>query len=200
MTFIYQFKITLTDIYPEIWRTIQVPEDYNFWDLHVAIQDAMGWLDCHLHTFYFVEKNTRNITRIEMPDEDAENDSLIDWEVPIKQFFTKVGVIGGYDYDFGDGWIHQVALEAILPRDNTQNYPICIAGERACPPEDCGGIPGFEEILATLAHGKASEKKEINQWLKNHAKNYYPFNPDEFNPSMVKFNDSEVRWANAFNQ
>ena len=91
MTFIYQFKITLTDIYPDIWRTIQVPEDYNFWDLHVAIQDAMGWLDCHLHTFYFVEKNTRNITRIEMPDEDAENDSLIDWEVPIKQFFTKVG-------------------------------------------------------------------------------------------------------------
>ena len=53
-----------------------------------------------------------------------------------------------------------------MPRDNTQNYPICIAGEGACPPDDCGGIPGFEEILATLAHGKASEKKEINRWLK----------------------------------
>lgn len=193
---IYQFKITLIDTLPEIWRTIQVPESYNFWDLHVAIQDAMGWLDYHLHEFNVQKGNA--IIRIGMPDEEfGDANILLGWETNITTYFEKVGSMARYDYDFGDGWEHEVTLEAILPADNAVNYPVCLAGERACPPEDCGGAPGFEDLLATLQHGKASEKKELNQWLKNHAKNYYPYRPEVFEPKAVTFDDPELRWANA---
>ena len=166
---VYQFKITLIDTQPDIWRVIQVPDHYNFWDLHVAIQDAMGWLDCHLHEFNFA--SDKELIRIGMPDEESDNsNTLLGWEVNIKTHFEKVGTIARYTYDFGDGWEHEVVLEVILPLNSAIRYPVCIAGERACPPEDCGGVPGFEEMLATLKHGKASEKKELNQWLTGHAK------------------------------
>ena len=194
---IYQFKITLIDTLPEIWRTIQVPDNYNFWDLHVAIQDAMGWLDCHLHEFNFMQAN--ETIRIGMPDvESADASALLSWEVSIKTYFEKSGKTARYSYDFGDGWEHLIEFEATLPANTAMKYPICIAGERACPPEDCGGVPGFEDMLAILQHGKASEKKDLNQWLKNHAKNYYPFQAEVFDPLAVNFDDPELRWANAF--
>lgn len=194
---IYQFNITLIDTQPDIWRTIQVPDNYSFWDLHVAIQDAMGWLDYHLHEFNVMKGN--ELIRIGMPDEEfGDTKNLLGWEVNIKTYFEKVGSIARYSYDFGDGWEHQIKLEAIMPADISINYPNCIAGERACPPEDCGGVVGFEELLETLLHGKATEKKELNQWLKNHAKNYYPYLPESFDPKAVTFSDPELRWANAF--
>ena len=194
---IYQFKITLMDTQPDIWRVIQVPSNYSFWDLHIAIQDAMGWLDYHLHEFNFSDDNA--LIRIGMPDEESDNsNTLLGWEVNIKTYFEKVGTIARYSYDFGDGWEHEVVLEAIMPLDTAIHYPACIAGERACPPEDCGGVPGFEEMLATLKHGKASEKKELNQWLKDHTKNYFPYLPEAFDPQAVMFEDPEIRWANAF--
>ena len=194
---VYQFKIMLLDIQPDIWRTIQVPENYNFWDLHVAIQDAMGWLDYHLHEFNFMKG--KELIRIGMPDEESTGTStLLGWEVNIKTYFEKVGTTARYSYDFGDGWEHFIELETILPANASINYPICIAGERACPPEDCGGVPGFEGLLETLQRGKAGEKKELNEWLKNHAQNYYPFQAEVFDPQAVKFDDPELRWANAF--
>ena len=194
---VYQFKIMLLDIQPDIWRTIQVPENYNFWDLHVAIQDAMGWLDYHLHEFNFMKG--KELIRIGMPDEESTGTStLLGWEVNIKTYFEKVGTTARYSYDFGDGWEHFIELETMLPANASINYPICIAGERACPPEDCGGVPGFEGLLETLQRGKAGEKKELNEWLKNHAQNYYPFQAEVFDPQAVKFDDPELRWANAF--
>ncbi len=197
---IYQFRVTLLDTLPDIWRCIQVPENYSFWDIHVAIQDAMGWLDYHLHEFNFIDKKSKNTIKIGMPDEElAESSSLLSWEVSIKTHFTKVGTKAQYLYDFGDNWEHLIELEAILPANDSTQYPTCIAGERACPPEDCGGVPGFEDLLDTLQHGKTSEKKELNQWLKNHAKNYYPYAPEAFDPQAVIFDDPELRWANAFN-
>lgn len=194
---IYQFKITLIDTLPEIWRTIQVPDHYNFWDLHIAIQDAMGWLDYHLHEFNVMKG--KELIRIGMPDEEsADASTLLGWEVSIKTYFESVGTVAGYSYDFGDGWEHLIELEATQPANATIHYPVCISGERACPPEDCGGIPGFEDILATLQHGKASEKKELNKWLKNHEKNYYPYQAEVFDPQAVEFDDPELRWAHAF--
>lgn len=194
---VYQFKITLLETQPKIWRTIQVPENYNFWDLHVAIQDAMGWLDYHLHEFNFLQDE--EVIRIGLPDEEFGDDNiLLDWEVDIATYFKNTGIVARYSYDFGDGWEHLVELEAILPANASATYPLCIAGKRACPPEDCGGAPGFEELLATLQHGKADEKKALNTWLKNHAKNYYPYQPEVFDPQAVRFDDPEVRWANAF--
>ena len=194
---VYQFKITLIVTQPDIWRVIQVSDDYSFWDLHVAIQDAMGWLDCHLHEFNFA--GNKELISIGIPDEESDNsNTLLGWEVNIKTHFEKLGTIARYTYDFGDGWEHEVVLEAILSLDSAIRYPLCIAGERACPPEDCGGVPGFEEVLATLKHGKAGEKKELNQWLKDHTKSYYPYSPDVFDSLAVQFDDPKIRWAHAF--
>lgn len=198
--FVYQFKIELIDTLPDIWRRIQVPENYSFWDLHVAIQDAMGWLDYHLHEFRISDGAKKEHLRIGMPDEETgDTNILLGWETAVKNHLKSIGSTANYAYDFGDGWEHIITLEAALPTVEAINYPICVAGERACPPEDCGGIPGFEDLLETLKNGKAAEKKELNAWLKNHAKNYYPFLPETFDPQAVIFDDPELRWANAFN-
>lgn len=196
---VYQFKITLLDTLPEIWRRIQVPANYNFWDFHVSIQDAMGWLDCHLHEFRLPHQDSKDFLRFGIPDKEfGDNELIPGWEARIADYFPKIGDTAMYSYDFGDGWEHQLVLEAILPADGLINYPVCLDGERACPPEDCGGVLGFEQMLETLGNGKTAEKKEVNHWLKNHAKNYYPFVANKFEPATVVFDDPELRWANAF--
>ncbi len=140
---VYQFKVSLLEITPPIWRTIQVPETYSFWDLHVALQDAMGWLDYHLHLFRMTKPGTGEVAQIGIPDDDPfEGDEPIlpGWEVPLAPYFPHAGVMARYDYDFGDGWEHEVTLEAIVPRQKGKKCPLCLGGARACPPEDCGGV------------------------------------------------------------
>lgn len=184
---IYQFRVSLLEVEPIIWRKIQVPADYTFWDLHVAIQDSMGWLDCHLHEFRVKKTRGRKVVEIGFPDTETDRSVLPGWDVPISIYFTEPGVSAAYDYDFGDGWCHEVLLEGLLVEDASVKYPICVAGERACPPEDCGGIPGYQRLLEVLATPGTEESKEMNIWLKNHAKNYFPFKPDHFDPNGVKF-------------
>lgn len=84
---VYQFKITLKDIEPPIWRRIQVPETYSFWDLHVAIQDAMGWKDSHFHEFAFFNPESGLLERIGIPDEECEGEVLPAWEKEIAHYF-----------------------------------------------------------------------------------------------------------------
>jgi hypothetical protein len=197
---IYQFRVTLLGIEPAIWRRIQVSENYTFWDLHVAIQDAMGWLDYHLHAFQIKNPHRRESIEIGIPDTDTGigRDVLAGWEVPIADYFDKPGDAVAYDYDFGDSWQHEVLLEGILLKEPSVKYPVCMAGENACPPEDCGGIPGFERLLETLAHPKSKEYKETTSWLKGHVKNYFPYYPDRFDAAQVKFTNPTKRWKTAF--
>ena len=116
---ILQFKVTLLGIKPPIWRRIQVPCTYSFWDLHVAIQDAMGWLDYHLHQFSVRVPGSRKPILIGIPDENGFLDDpeiLPGWELPVARFITLADRRTKYDYDFGDGWEHSVILERIEPR------------------------------------------------------------------------------------
>jgi len=109
---VYQFKITLKGAKPPIWRRIQVPETYTFWDLHVAIQDAMGWQDYHLHEFTFTLPIAKIKFRIGIPmDDDLSETMLPGWEINISDFFSLERPNGDYFYDFGDGWQHSVTLE-----------------------------------------------------------------------------------------
>ena len=110
---IFQFKVTLAGVKPAIWRRIQVPEDYSFWDLHVAIQDAMGWEDCHLHEFKMVNSKNQEELRIGIPDDDFDwsRATLPGWEIPIADYFTMDNRSATYVYDFGDGWRHRIRLE-----------------------------------------------------------------------------------------
>jgi Plasmid pRiA4b ORF-3-like protein len=194
---VYQFKIFLEKITPTIWRRIQVPEHYTFWDLHVAIQDSMGWQDYHLHEFRIVNPATGNKDRIGIPDEESFMDNpptRPGWTLPITDYFTKENAAAEYVYDYGDYWLHQVVLEDILPQKKSSRYPVCVEGERACPPEDCGGTWGYEEFLASISDPDHEEHDSMLEWIGG------SFDPEYFHPAKVKFDDPKKRWAFAFKE
>src|SRR5262245_16822610 len=193
---VHQFKVTLRRIGPTIWRRIQVPAMYIFWGLHVAIQDAMGWLDCHLHAFR-VRPERRRPVAIGIPDEWEGTAVLPGWEVPISRYFSEPGQVIEYEYDFGDSWLHDVLLEGILQREKGTSYPNCIGGARACPPEDCAGVSGYHRLLRILRDLNDPEFEETTHWLKSHAKNYYPYDPEKFEPNSVQFDNPTERWQKA---
>jgi len=191
---VYQFKVELQEIRPPIWRRIQVPETYNFWDLHVAIQDAMGWLDYHLHAFRVSEKDSATVRVVGIPDDEfpTATPTFAGGETPIVDYFFEVGVTAKYEYDFGDGWFHKIILEGIFLGDPDNQYPICIDGERACPPEDCGGVPGYYRLLEAISAPDNEEHKELLDWLGQ------AYDPDEFTPQDIEFDDPKARWKSAF--
>lgn len=191
---IYQFKIALKYSDPLIWRRIQVPVDYTFWAFHCAIQDAMGWDGGHLHGFRFINKknNYRSINiGLPLPDDDVEYlDRLIDERTAmIADYFGKISKQCVYEYDFGDGWEHAILLEKIILAGPKEKYPKIIAGANACPPEDCGGIGGYYNLLKILKDPKNPEYEEIREWLglENSDDN---FDPNIFNPDEIVFSDS----------
>jgi hypothetical protein len=196
--FVYQFKITLEDVPSPVWRRIHVPVSYSFWDLHVAIQDSMGWLDYHLHAFLMRRPGSRKEVEIGIPEDEYESGTVFPgWEIAITDYFKEPGQSAIYQYDFGDNWTHSVVLEGILLKEEGVTYPRCLAGEHACPPEDCGGPGGFEHFLRVIKDPKHEEYKDTIAWLKEHAINYYPYTPDAFDPDTVEFWDPKKRWKMA---
>jgi len=192
---IYQFRVILEDTQPMVWRRIIVPASYTFWALHVAIQDAMGWLDYHLHVFNMPNPKTGTIDRIGIPLESEFEDAtpvLPGWEITLAEYFGERGDRTRYEYDFGDGWIHDVVLEKISKPTRSAHYPTCIDGARACPPEDCGGPFGFEDLLAALVDPNDERYAELRDWVGA------DYDPAHFNCSAVEFDDPDVRWRNAF--
>ena len=192
---VYQFKITLKGTKPPIWRRILVPETYTFWDLHVAIQDAMGWDDYHLHEFTLLSPKTGRKVKIGIPsDEDADFgwEVLAEWNQKIAHYFSSENSKADYVYDFGDGWQHDIILEKILPRETGVIYPRCVDGKRACPPEDCGGIGGYAEFLEAIGDPANERHEDMLDWVGG------SFDPEDFNPSEVKFDDPAKRFKIAF--
>lgn len=194
-TRVYQFKLLLLAVAPPIWRRIQVPETYSFWDLHVALQDSMGWLDYHLHVFRVARPGAGEVEQIGIPDDDpfeGDKPTLPGWEIPITRHFSRPGTDVQYEYDFGDGWEHELTLEAILPRQAGQKYPLCVDGARACPPEDCGGVHGYENLLTVIQNPSHEDYESTREWLGGR------FDPDRFDPKRVKFDDPARRYRLAF--
>ena len=191
---IYQFKVELQEIEPPIWRRIQVPETYNFWGLHVVVQDSMGWLDYHLHAFRVTDKDKNAVRIIGIPDDDfpLASPTLPGWEIALADYFSEVGAFAEYEYDFGDGWLHNVILEGVLLSDPDQQYPRCTDGERACPPEDCGGAPGYCRLLDSLSGSENVELEEPSNWLGQN------FDPEKFSPHEIEIDDPKARWESAF--
>lgn len=192
---VYQFKITLKGTKPPIWRRILVPETYTFWDLHVAIQDAMGWDDYHLHEFTLLSPKTGRKVKIGIPsDEDADFGwkVLADWNQKIAHYFSSENSKADYVYDFGDGWEHSIKLEKILPRETGVAYPRCIDGRGACPPEDCGGIGGYAEFLEAIGDPANELHEDMLDWVGG------SFDPDDFDPNDVEFEDPDSRFKLAF--
>jgi hypothetical protein len=191
---VLQFKITLEDVEPAIWRRIQMPANATFWDLHVAIQDAMGWEDAHMHTFECVhpEKGPVQISSVPIDDSIERRQEQSDWEVRLVDYFTLDRPDARYIYDFGDNWVHHVRLEDIQPRDDETEYPTCLDGRRACPPEDCGGPFGYHGLLEALDDAGGDEYQYWSDWIGE------GFDPEHFSAAQIVFDDPEERWEDIF--
>ncbi len=246
---VYQIKITL-ELETPIWRRILVPETYTFYDLHVAIQNAMGWNDEHLN--HFIVKNPLNGKKVMIGDYEPDID--LDFEEEIKHkdekwqrerselvkklneietvdredidsiktkisgldgriemmevstlssamissltqklsnYFTQKNRTAHYEYDMGDSWGHKIFLEDIFPRITDLDYPQCVDGERACPPENCGSYESFLEIINNPDN---ENYEETIKWLQSVNPPHWigkakEFDPEYFDPNKVWFED-----------
>lgn len=184
---IYQLKITMKGIKPPIWRRVLVKSDTPFNQLHLIIQRSMSWCDGHLYGW---EVNGREYTgqntvfgSLGFSDDDEVDTSNHEFEE------TEIGKIIGnkektkfiYIYDFGDNWEHEILVEKILSVDpEIKKYPVCIAGKRAAPPEDCGGPWGYQTLLEILQDPKHPEYEDYEEWVEEDFDPEY-FNLDEIN-------------------
>lgn len=189
-----QFLIVLPGTDPLVWRRILVPEAYSFWDLHVAIQDAMGWLDCHLHEFEVVDPHGQ-LQRIGIPLDDLDDirPCSVGWEVSIDEVLVHGLGPMRYRYDFGDDWEHTLAFEGPVATDGGA-YPRCVAGAGACPPEDVGGTSGYADFLQILRDPEHPEHAETLTWVGG------TFDAHAFDPASVTFHDPRKRWRTAFQE
>lgn len=170
MASVHQLKVTIVGIKPPVWRRVVVPSRSTLAALHDVVQAAFGWWGYHLHEF--------EIDGVRYGSDDGE-----DWDPPEDERrarldkLTPVGSSFTYTYDFGDNWRHKITVEKVTPADPSMAYPICSAGRRARPPEDCGGVPGYENVLAVLADPADEEHASIREWVGG------GFDPEAFDPS-----------------
>jgi hypothetical protein len=164
---IYVFRISLKEISPQIWRSVQVPGSFTLGDFHDVIQIAMGWENCHLHSFEINNRSYGAEGDDDLMDYYEDDYTLDDLELAEKQRFL-------YTYDFGDDWRHQILVSKIIPafqaEDEDKIYPLCLNGKRACPPEDIGGIYGYERILDSLKEGDLHSEME---WMKDYDSEHF---------------------------
>ena len=179
-----QFKVTLFDIKPAIWRRIQVP-DCTLDTLHLYIQGAFGWWNYHLHQFEI------DGVRYGPPEPDGMDfgleteDETGAWLSDLLPK-SKRRVRWIYEYDFGDGWRHEVMFEGFPPAEPKAKYPLCLEGARTCPPEDCGGPWGYADYLAAITDPHHEQHEEMLEWRG-------PFDPEAFDPKKATTEMRKVR-------
>ena len=159
---IYQLKVTLLDTNPPIWRRLLVPSELTLAQLHDVLQIAMGWEDYHLHEF---SAGGRRFGPPDPEDQFMADDVEDERRVRVFGLFGRTGAKAVYTYDFGDTWEHSIVLEKRLPAAPNMIYPICTDGQLACPPEDCGGIPGFYDLLDALRQPTHEQHQELRDWV-----------------------------------
>ena len=160
----YRLRIELQEIQPPIWRTVCVPGDLTLGELHILIQLAMGWYNYHLHHFMHKGKI--------IGEPDPEFEMIDEKDVYVSDIFKKKGSSIQYEYDFGDSWRHEIRfIERMKKGDRLFQV---IDGARACPPEDCGGVMGYYELLEAFSDEESPEYEELMDWLGE------DFDPDTF--------------------
>lgn len=178
---IYQLKITLQGSNPPIWREIQVGSHITLYKLQRILQMVMGWTNTHLHQFtiagtcygqshpeYGLEMKTERRARLDelVPQ---ENDKFI------------------YEYNLDDSWLHEIVVEKVLPPQSGVHYPRCIDGDRACPPEECGGVRGYAEVLEILQNPKDADYEQTREWLGE------DFDPADFDIDEINRQLKQIR-------
>jgi hypothetical protein len=172
---LYQLKITLCWSQPSIWRRVLVRADTTLDHLNHVIQLAMGWTNSHMHQFIVASKSSETRYGHLEPRLGALVDGNLDESrFTLSDIAPAVRKKFFFEYDFGDSWEHEVVVEKILPFNPELKHSTCLAGERACPPEDCGGIPGYESLLEVLADPEHSDYEEMKDWVEE------DFDPEAF--------------------
>jgi len=169
-----QLKISLLDIRPAIWRRLLVPSAIKLPKLHAVLQLAFGWTNSHLHAFRIEDDAYEAV----YPDDWAQDFAGPGQRRDEKKFRLRdlLHAPGNwliYEYDFGDSWQHEVVVEKVLPTVDAR-HAVCLAGARAGPPEDCGSVPGYENLVAAMANPNHPERAELLEWLGE------PFDPEAF--------------------
>lgn len=183
---VYQLKVTLKGAQPPIWRRLQVPAAVDLKELHLLFQVVMGWHNEHLYEFrvgqrYFGEPEPKSwgVEGFGPPIQDAR-------KTPLLEIAPRAGSKFLYTYDMGDSWEHQVLVEKVIAANPEAHLPTCLAGQRACPPEDCGGVWGYRDIIAALERPDATQSAELLEWVGD------GFEPDKFDLAAV--NAQLSRW------
>lgn len=166
----YQLKVELEEVNPPVWRRIVIPGHWHLGLVHVALQSAMGWENSHLQEF--------EADGVRYGDPDPGWDSGVRREATTRlhEVLPAVGAPMVYTYDFGDGWRHEIVVEAI---GDPAQQASCMAGERACPPEDSGGPWGYAEMLAAVTNREHPDHDTFTEWLGNR------FDPEAFDVAAV---------------
>lgn len=170
---IYQIKATLIGTRPSIWRRLRVPSAISLEALHVVLQVAMGWTASHLHEF-----SARGVHYGPAEEANFEVEQADESRVSLGQVLRKEKDAMTYHYDFGDSWMHKIVLEKVLATTADQDVPRCIAGARACPPEDCGGVWGYARLLEAISDRSDPEHEEMLEWVGD-------FDPEDLDLSEV---------------
>ncbi|MFT4305018.1 MAG: plasmid pRiA4b ORF-3 family protein [Candidatus Woesearchaeota archaeon] len=187
MANLIQLKITLYDSQPPIWRRIKVKDNISFHKLHEILQVVMGWGNCHLYDFQV------NDDRISILNKKWDKNLISSKKIKLNILKEKQKF--DYTYDFGDCWMHKIIVEKIEPDVFKSPYPICIKGKLACPPEDCGGMGGYYNLLHVMQNKNHPEYGElIINWLgEDFDPNY--FDIDSVNEELMeRFIDGRARF------
>jgi len=160
---VYQLHVALDAIVPPIWRRIIVPAAITLPELHDLLQLVMGWTDSHLHSFTI---GNRTYSNAEVADGDLDEMGMLD-----EAGHTLADLLGAtiktflYEYDFGDSWLHRIDVAAISTPNPDWEYPLCVAGARAAPPDDVGGVPGYEDFLVAIGDPNNEEHDSMLTWV-----------------------------------
>jgi hypothetical protein len=176
----YQLKITLELVKPAVWRRVSVPGNASLGWLHAVIQLAMGWTNSHLHQF---EAGGRLFSdpSVHFAEFDGDPEILDEVKFSLLDVAPYEKDVVHYEYDFGDSW--QQADAATVAR--------CLAGKRACPPDDCGGPWGYQDLLKILRNPRHKEHKTMKDWLGR------PFDPEAFDPAATDALLRSLKWPRA---
>jgi hypothetical protein len=169
---IFQVKVTLADVLPEVWRRVELPGAYTLDRVHRVVQHAMGWRDYHLHSF--------EVDGVQYGEPDPDGELAVRDELDVRlDAVAHKGTRLLYTYDFGDWWEHDLVVEDVFAAEPDERYPRCVAGRRACPPEDVGGVFGYAELLVALHEADHPQHAELRSWVGTE------FDPGAFDPARA---------------
>ena len=170
---IYQLKVTLRGAHRPIWRQFQVKSNITLAKLHRILQTVMGWTNTHLHRFLI------RGAQYGIPDDMVLRKMIDERKHRLSDVVSGQASLFTYEYDFGDGWHHELLVENILSPEAGVHYPVCLAGARACPPEDAGGTPAYQNLLEAIRNLNHPQHDEYLEWIGD------GFDPEAFDADKV---------------